>query len=166
MKRAATFLLTAVMAVTTLFGSTGLTAFAAETTEPNPQPPANGERIFSVDPFDSDHSAGCFCVKDSVGHGDLTYGTEDEDGEWTGWRGSNDARSNQIYLDHHDGACFNGTYYDIREYVWQEDCQYYAIRNNGSVAARGTEEGRVFREFHFYESGTLDSGHPDDVRCS
>ena len=31
MKRAATFLLTAVMAITTMLGSTGLTAFAAET---------------------------------------------------------------------------------------------------------------------------------------
>ena len=36
MKRAATFLLTAVMAVTTMLGSTGLTAFAADATEPNP----------------------------------------------------------------------------------------------------------------------------------
>ena len=57
MKRAATGLLALAMAVTTLLGSTGLTAYAADT-EPNPQPPANGEKIFSVDPFDSDHSAG------------------------------------------------------------------------------------------------------------
>jgi len=85
MKRAATFLLTAVMAITTMLGSTGLTAFAAETTEPNPQPPANGERIFSVDPFDSDHSAGYFCVKDTVGNGGVSY-NDGEDGEWSGCR--------------------------------------------------------------------------------
>lgn len=161
MKRAATGLLALAMAVTTLLGSTGLTAYAADT-EPNPQPPANGERIFSVDPFDSDHSAGYFCVKDTVGNGDVAY-NDGEDGEWSGWRGTNGSKSNKIYFDHHNGACFNGTYFDIREYVWQEDCEYYAIRNNGSVAARGTEDGRVFREFHFYESGTLDSGNPVEV---
>ena len=161
MKRAATGLLALAMAVTTLLGSTGLTAYAADT-EPNPQPPANGERIFSVDPFDSDHSAGYFCVKDTVGNGDVAY-NDGEDGEWSGWRGTNGSKSNKIYFDHHNGACFNGTYFDIREYVWQEDCEYYAIRNNGSVAARGTEDGRVFREFHFYESGNLDSGNPVEV---
>ena len=108
MKRAATFLLTAVMAITTMLGSTGLTAFAAETTEPNPQPPANGERIFSVDPFDSDHSAGYFCVKDTVGNGGVSY-NDGEDGEWSGWRGTNGSKSNKIYFDHHNGACFTRT---------------------------------------------------------
>ncbi len=116
MKRAATGLLALAMAVTTLLGSTGLTAYAADT-EPNPQPSANGERIFSVDPFDSDHSAGYFCVKDTVGNGDVAY-NDGEDGEWSGWRGTNGSKSNKIYFDHHNGACFNGTYFDIREYVW------------------------------------------------
>ena len=107
MKRAATGLLALAMAVTTLLGSTGLTAYAADT-EPNPQPPANGERIFSVDPFDSDHSAGYFCVKDSVGNGDVSY-YDGEDGEWSGWRGTNGSKSNKIYFDHHNGACFTRT---------------------------------------------------------
>ena len=99
MKRAATGLLALAMAVTTLLGSTGLTAYAADT-EHNPQPPANGERIFSVDPFDSDHSAGYFCVKDTVGNGDVAY-NDGEDGEWSGWRGTNGSKSNKIYFDHH-----------------------------------------------------------------
>ena len=157
-KRVLTGTLGVIMAAAALLGSAS-TAFAAE--EPNPQPPANGEKIYSVDPFDSAHSAGYFCVKDSDGYGVTYY--DGEDGEWVGWRGSNDARSSKIYIDHHDGACFNGTYFDIREYVWQEDCSYYAIRNNGSVAAKGTEDGRVFREFHFYESGTLNSSNPVEV---
>jgi hypothetical protein len=122
-----------------------------------PQPPANGERIFSVDPFDSDHSVGYFCVKDSIGHGDLTYGTEDEDGEWTGWRGSNDARSNQIYLDHHDGACFNGTYFDIREYVWQEDCQYY---DNSIIYGHHMQNGTMFAGISWYEEQSYYDAHP------
>lgn len=155
MKRVMTGTLGLIMAVTTLLGGT-MTAFAAE--DPNPQPPANGEKIYSVDPFDSEHSAGYFCVKDSVGHG-LEYS---EDG-WEGWQATNDARSSKIYLDHHDGACFNGTYYDIREYVWQTDCDYYSIGNNGRSAAHGTEDGRIHREFHFYESGTLDSSNPVEV---
>ena len=157
MKRAVTGLLTVALAVTTLLGSTGLTAYAEET-EPNPQPPANGEKIFSVDPFDSEHSAGYFCVKDSVGHG-VSYSDEG----WEGWQGTNSEKSSKIYIDHHDGACFNGTYYDIREYVWQTDCDYYSIGNTGRSAAQGTEDGRVHREFHFYESGTLDSSNPVEV---
>lgn len=155
MKRVMTGALGLIMAATTLLGST-MTAFAAE--EPNPMPPANGEKIYSVDPFDSEHSAGYFCVKDSVGHG-ISYS---QDG-WEGWQGTNDARSSKIYIDHHDGACFNGTYYDIREYVWQTDCEYYSIGNTGRSSARGTEDGRVHREFHFYESGTLDSSNPVEV---
>ena len=49
-KRVLTGTLGVIMAAAALLGSAS-TAFAAE--EPNPQPPANGEKIYSVDPFDS-----------------------------------------------------------------------------------------------------------------
>lgn len=158
LKRPLTSFLAVMMAAVTILGTTGITAFAAE--EPNPKPPSGGEKIFSVDPFESEHSAGYFCVKDSVGHG-ISY--SDDDKNWVGWNGANDKKDTGIYIDHHNGACLNGTYYDIREYVWQEGCDYYSIGNNGSSAAKGTKDGRVFREFHFYESGTLDSKKPVEV---
>lgn len=159
MKRAGTCLLAVLTAATALLGAAGSAVYAAE--GPNPQPPANGERIYTVDPFDADHSAGYFCVKDSVGHG-LTYSSEG----WEGWRGTNTEKDPGIYLDHHEGACFNGTYYDVREYTWMTDCDYYSITNYGDNAAIGTEDGRVHREFHFYEAGTLDTDHPVEVSFS
>ena len=139
----------AALAAATVLSGTMLTTFAAE---PNPKPPANGEKIYMKDPFDSDHSAGYFCVKNSHGHG-----LENIDGYW---HGTNDKRSNDVYIDHFQGACFNGTYYDVREYVWQVECDDYWITGKGGGNARGTANAQIHREFHFYEEGTLASANP------
>ena len=139
----------AAFAVATMLSGTMLTAFAAE---PDPKPPANGEKIYMKDPFDSDHSAGYFCVKNSHGHG-----LELIDGYW---HGNNTERSADVYIDHYQGACFNGTYYDVREYVWSVECEDYWITSRGGGNAIGTENAQIHREFHFYEEGTLASANP------
>ena len=131
------------------------TAFA-EAIPSNPQPPSGGELIYSVDPFDAEHSAGYFCVKDSILHGVYPTSTGEV-------YGTNTQRNEEIYVDHHEGACFNGTYYDVREYPWQTECESYAIDERGVNGAAGTEMARVHREFHFYEAGTLDTDNPVEV---
>ena len=62
------------LAVASLMGSMSSVAFAAE--EPTPKAPANGEKIWSVDPFSAEYSSGYFCVKNATGHGlfEIMYG--------------------------------------------------------------------------------------------
>lgn len=134
---------------------------------------------YEVDPFDADYSAGYFCITNSTGHGipykkaqDLRYGWSGWGNGWTGWCGSNSARSDDIYVDHTDGVCMNGTYYDVREYTWLGGNASYCISEEGSVGATrwgddaDSKSSFVRREFHFYESGTLDryrNGEIDSV---
>ena len=153
-------LLAALTTVTTMSSAT-VTAYAAE---PNLQPPSHGERIYSVDPFDADHSAGYFCMdpNESTAKGLV----DSEEGGYDGWHGTNTKRDSNVYIDHPKSACFNGTYYDVREYTWMTDCDFYAINSRGRSAAQGTEDGRLHREFHFYKAGTLNTSKPEEVSFS
>lgn len=123
-----------------------------------PNPGDIVEKVYSVDPFDAAYSAGYFCMTDAVGHG-IPY---KENIGWPGWIGTNTARSEDIYVDHHNGVCMNGTYLDVREYTWMEGTYtYYSIDNDGGNGAEGSWSvgGHMYREFHFYEAGHL--GDPD-----
>lgn len=102
------------------------------------------QKVYSVDPFDVEYAAGYICIDDRA------YRTDD-------WKGSNSSRREDTYVDHLRGACFNGTYYDIREYTWTTGRNYW-IDTEGTVGGDG-----VHREFHFYEEGTLQSDHPIEV---
>lgn len=158
--------LSAAMATVSLIESLGVgsTTALAATTPPTPWAPQNGEKIWSVDPFDAEYSSGYFCIKNSTGHGcSYTDGTDGVRGETTGWYGSNTSYDKNVYIDHKNGACINGTYYDVREYVWQKNCDYWIVSDTGSSSGRGTEDGEVHRVFHFYESGTLGTANPKEV---
>lgn len=158
-KRMVSTMMGLVLAASTLlnFGST--VAFAAD--EPAPQAPANGEKIWSVDAFDAEYSSGYFCITNSHGHNCTDNGT------WY-WNesdcsASNTSRDASIYIDHYSGACMNGTYFDIREYVWTENNQYWSVSQSGANGVRGTADASITREFHFYEEGTLASNNPVEV---
>lgn len=155
-KRIISAMLGLFMAASTLLGTGSMVAYAED--EPAPQAPANGEHIWSVDAFDAEYSSGYFCVNNSYGHGCTDNGTY----YWSkdDCSASNTERDSEIYIDHYKGACMNGTYYDIREYVWTKDNQYWSINQNGANGVRGTADARITREFHFYEEGTLASDNP------
>ena len=151
------------LAAASIMGSMSSVAFAADD-EPTPSAPANGEKIWSVDPFSAEYSAGYFCIKNSTGHGcKYTDGSEGVYKESDGWYGSNTSYDANVYIDHTNGACINGTYYDIREYVWQTNCDYWFISTEGSNCVKGDENAQVHRIFHFYESGTLGTSNPKEV---
>ena len=152
------------LAVASLMGSMSSVAFAADRPEPTPKAPANGEKIWSVDPFSAEYSSGYFCVNNSAGHGcKYTDGSEDVWDNHAGWYGTNSKYDSNIYIDHKNGACMNGTYYDVREYVWQTNCSVWFINSDGSVYTKGEEDDQVHRRFHFYESGTLGTANPKEV---
>lgn len=120
-----------------------------------PDPSDLVEKIYGVDPFEEEYSAGYFCINNSEGHG-ISYNAN---AGWPGWCGTNTSRSDNIYIDHKNGANINGTFYDIREYPWMGGGYwYYSIDNEGANGAEG-EKGIVYREFHFYEAGHV--GDPD-----
>lgn len=150
------------LAVASLMGSMSSVAFAAE--EPTPKAPANGEKIWSVDPFSAEYSSGYFCVKNATGHGcKYTDGSEGIYKETAGWYGSNSSYSDNIYIDYKNGACMNGTYYDVRDYVWQTDCSYWLINANGANHVSGTENAQIHHIYRFYEAGTLGTSNPKEV---
>ena len=150
------------LAVASLMGSMSSVAFAAE--EPTPKAPANGEKIWSVDPFSAEYSSGYFCVKNATGHGcKYTDGSEGIYKDTAGWYGSNSSYSDNIYIDYKNGACMNGTYYDVRDYVWQTDCTHWLINANGANHVAGTENAQIHHIYRFYEAGTLGTSNPKEV---
>lgn len=148
-----------ITAMAVLNGGT-MTAYAES--DPAPFAPKDGEYIYSVEPFDAEHSAGYFCIRNSEGH-NLRYGVYNEEKNKSGWFFENTEKDEDIYIDHLKGACFNGKYYDIREYVWQTGAEWAVIRNDGSNEMNGTPDDQIHREFHFYEEGTLNSDNPVEV---
>lgn len=153
-------------------------------TDPEPASSTrHGEKIFGEDPFDEEYSAGYLCIHsiDNVGSGV----TLDKSASTSGYGfmavGYNRTRQDNCYVDHYNGACINGTFYDVREYIWcygdegwddsgkfgwaikakQGGAKLYARDPgfnymNGSIVPKD-EAGKekICREFHFYPAGTL-----------
>ena len=126
----------------------------------------NVEKVYTRDAFAEEYSSGYFRYY-ADGHS-VGSGVVGSNGDYTG---TNKSKNKDIYIDIYNGAVIDGVEYDVREYVWldsnsgsnswerkigstQETTAYY-IYVTGAV--------KVYREFHIYKKGTLNSTNPIEV---
>ena len=87
----------------------------------------------------------------------------------------NTSKNNKIYIDHYRQAKYKDEYYDVREYVWlwsaHQNPRAQIRQHNGSVVGAFQKvehawenEHKVYREFHFYKAGTLNTQNPIEVQ--
>lgn len=140
---------------------------------------ANGEYIwggtsetsetFTGMPFSGEYSSGYFCIGLN-GNGSITYIDSKYAVSDTFWSGSssrtiicsanNTSKSDNVYVDHYNGVRMGADYYDIREYVWCTNADYWSMGSKGQIycySKTSTYKEQAHREFHFYEAGTLEA---------
>lgn len=137
-------------------------------------------KVFKVDYFDADFAPGY--IKNNApatGHGSgMTEVQRAEDWGIDFYILSNTSKDANIYMDFANAAVYNGVSYDVRMYTWLDhaygDGGIYGVYTNKIGIAtypvlRGTENGNALEtnsihvELHFYRSGSLASGNPQEV---
>lgn len=126
-------------------------------------PSESNALTYGSDRFSQDYALGYFGIDSNSESVGCNVTTEWWINDGTLWHTTNNkSRNENIYVKHYNGAYMNGKYYDIKEYIWVLDGGTMAISHiNGGSS--GWNTNRCMREFHFYESGTLNSSNPIEV---
>lgn len=109
--------------------------------------------IYGETPFTQEYALGYFCINNSTAYGCIEYGDEWWEyvpGPW--YTTTSKTRNNNIYIDHDNGVYMNGTYYDVREYIYVADGNIMGISGPTGEIACGNVN-KAIREFHFYKDG-------------
>ena len=125
------------------------------------------EKSYSVDAFDEAYSAG-YLAMTADGYSIGSSLTESS----SQINGTNTSRDENAYIDIYGGAIIDGVKYDVREYLWLGSSGSSYQRKIGSssdetayyIYVSGAAE--VYREYHFYIAGTLDSDNPSEINFS
>ncbi|MGI6756167.1 MAG: hypothetical protein ACOX4F_09180 [Atopobiaceae bacterium] len=141
------------------------------------QAETTGVKNFSVDYFDADYSGGFFQLSNGDNHGltDMTTKILSDDYkeiyDQPVFQGTNTKKDQDLYIDWHNGASYQGKPLDVREYDWVSETLnthgehlYRVFKQNDGVIIDGGIKILV-REYHFYESGALKEygDNPDEL---
>lgn len=128
-----------------------------------------GALTFGKDAFDPNYAVGFINITNSTkGPGVV----QRQGGSY--WKFGNDpyylitntSKRWDIYIDHYNQARYKGEYYDVREYVWVNTWEAAIRQTNGQAGSMDppTKDNWLMREFHFYRSGTLAQGNPQEIQ--
>lgn len=140
----------------------------AGTTPVYQTPAAENAKIYGTNRFNLDYALGY--IKLSSGVAPQTVKSQiDYHNQWPGIKCyiiTNTSKNSKIYIDYYNGAKYKNTYYDVREYVWVNTYEAAIGQHNGTAGSglANTTENKLYRELHFYESGTLKTQNPKEVQ--
>lgn len=140
----------------------------AGTTPVYQTPAAENAKIYGTNRFNLDYALGY--IKLSSGVAPQTVKSQiDYHNQWPGIKCyiiTNTSKNSKIYIDYYNGAKYKNTYYDVREYVWVNTYEAAIGQHNGTAGSglANTTENKLYRELHFYESGTLKTQTPKEVQ--